>query len=48
MFGIMTDEETAVPALSVLITENTQSALILNMGLHFEKSKLKFVTKPLN
>ena len=39
MFGIMTDEETPVPVFSVLITENTQTVLILSMGLHFEKSE---------
>ena len=35
----MTDEETPVAVLAVLITDATQTVLILSMGLHFEKSE---------
>jgi hypothetical protein len=34
----MTDEETHVPVIVVLIIGSTQTVLILSMGLHFEKS----------
>ena len=35
----MTDEETPVPVLAVLITDATQTVKILSMGLRFEKSE---------
>ena len=37
----MTDEETTVPLLAVLITDATQTVLILSMGLHFENQNEK-------
>ena len=44
----MTDEESPVHVLALLITDATQTVLMLSMGLHFEKSKLKFVNKTFN
>ena len=44
----MTDEETPVAVLAVLITDATQTVLILSMGLHFEKSEWRIVNKTLN
>jgi len=37
----MTDEETPVPVLAVLITDATQTVVILSMGLHFENQNEK-------
>jgi hypothetical protein len=34
----MTVEERPVPVLALLITDTTQTLLILSVGLHFEKA----------
>jgi hypothetical protein len=35
----MTVEETSVPVLALLITDTTQTLLILSVGHHFEKAE---------